>query len=177
MDVSKRREQILQILENSTEPISGSMLSKTCQVSRQIIVGDIAVLRANGNPIVSTCQGYVLQQPHFVSRVYKVHHTNEQVAEELNLIVDLGGSVDDVFVYHKVYGVMKADMSIHSRKDVDDFMEKIISGKSSLLLNITSGYHYHTVSAEKEETLDFIFHALDDHGFLAPLQDYEPVHF
>ncbi len=93
------------------------------------------------------------------------------------MIVDLGGRIQDVFVYHKVYGVVRADMNIRSRKDIRTFMEGIISGNSSLLKNVTSGYHYHTVFADDEQSLDVIQESLQNRGFLARLQDYEPVDF
>ena len=95
----------------------------------------------------------------------------------LKKIVDLGGTVEDVFVYHKVYGVLRAEMNIKSRMDIRNYMEEIRSGKSSLLKNVTSGYHYHTVRAERVEILDMIQEELQKKGLLAKLQDYEPVDF
>ena len=82
-----------------------------------------------------------------------------------------------MFVYHKAYGVLRADMDIRSRLDIEHFMEKIASGKSNLLMNVTSGYHYHTVLADSVQLLDIIQEKLDQKGFLAKLQDYEPVEF
>ena len=89
----------------------------------------------------------------------------------------MGGYVKDVFVYHKVYGVLRADMNIKSRMDIRKYMENIRSGKSSLLKNVTSGFHYHTIVADSEELLDMIQEELSKRGFLAKLQDYEPVNF
>lgn len=172
-----RREKIIQILQASQEPVSGVDLSKRLQVSRQVIVQDIALLRAKDYEIMSTNRGYVLTSPQECSRVFKVIHTDEQVEEELQSIIDLGGWVKDVFVYHKVYGVVKADMNLHSRRDIAAYMKELESGKSSLLKNVTSGYHYHTVVARDEKTLDLIQEALADKGFLAKLQEYEPVNF
>ena len=82
-----------------------------------------------------------------------------------------------MFVYHKVYGVIKADMNIHSRRDIKEYLDEIKSGKSSLLKNVTSGYHYHTVAADDEKTLNLIQDSLYQLGFLAKLQEYEPVDF
>lgn len=82
-----------------------------------------------------------------------------------------------MFVYHKVYGVLRADMNIKSRRDIKNYLEEISSGKSSLLKNVTSGYHYHTILADSEEILDAIQEELQQKGFLAKLQDYEPVDF
>lgn len=177
MKGEERRKKILQILEESKKPLSGVALAKQFDVSRQIVVQDIALIRANGVDIMSTNRGYLLQVKNALSRVFKVVHTDEEVEEELNLIVDLGGKVEDVFVYHKIYDVVRAEMNIKSRMDVKKYMEGITSGKSSLLKNVTSGYHYHTVTAESVEILDLIQEQLQEKGFLARLQDYEPVDF
>lgn len=177
MSGQERRKQILQLLSEGQKALSGSSLAKQFAVSRQVIVQDIALLRANGSEITSTNRGYVLQKPQECSRVFKMHHTNEEAEEELFLIVDYGGTVRDVFVYHKVYGTVKAEMNIRSRQDARDFMADIKAGKSSLLMNVTSGYHYHTVLAKSEKVLDLIQERLQERGFLARLQDYEPVDF
>lgn len=173
----ERREQILKILKTSTSPVAGTDLAKQLDVSRQVIVQDMALIRANGIDVMATNRGYVIHEANSASRVFKVIHTDEQVEEELNLFVDLGGKVEDVFVYHKVYGVIKAVMNIKSRRDVRKYMEDISSGKSTNLKNLTSNYHYHTITAEDEQTLDLIQDELNERGFLAKLQDYEPVDF
>ena len=177
MKGEERRKQLLNILSSSNNPVSGGTLAKELNVSRQIIVQDISLLRANGATIFSTNKGYLLQEDRKYSRVFKVYHTDDQVEEELSTIVDAGGQIRDVFVYHKVYGVLKADMGIKSRRGIRAYMEEISTGKSSLLKNVTSGYHYHTIDAESEEILDAIQEELQQKGFLAKLQDYEPVDF
>ena len=106
-----------------------------------------------------------------------MRHSDEKVEEELSLIVDHGGIIQDVFIYHKVYGVVRADMNIRSRLDVYNFMTDLASGNSSLLKNITADYHYHTVKAESEKILDMIQEKLQERGFLAQLRDYEPIDF
>ena len=121
--------------------------------------------------------GYLIQEDEETTRVFKVQHEDDEVEKELTTIVDLGGTVEDVFVYHKVYGVLRAEMNIKSRMDIRNYMEEIRSGKSSLLKNVTSGYHYHTVRAERVEILDMIQEELQKKGLLAKLQDYEPVDF
>ena len=173
----ERREQIQRILEQSKIPVAGIDLAKQLEVSRQVVVQDIALIRANGVMITSTNRGYVLQETGTVSRVFKVFHTDEQVEEELNLFVDFGAKVEDVFVYHKVYGVIRAEMNIRSRRDVRNYMEGITSGKSTNLMKLTSNYHYHKIVAEDEQTLDLIQQELKEKGFLAQLQEYEPVDF
>ena len=177
MSGEERRENIIHLLTNAKEPVSGRKLAQHFSVSRQVIVQDIALLRAKDYEITSTNTGYVMLKNHECTRVFKVCHTDEQVEEELLLMVDLGGCVEDVFVYHKAYGLVKANLHIKSRKDVEEFMSNILSGKSSLLKNVTSGYHYHTVIASSEAVLDVIQEKLEEKGFLASLTDYEPVDF
>lgn len=177
MNGADRRDKILDILNSTKEPVPGVALSKELSVSRQVIVQDIALLRANGTDIFSTNRGYIINENKECIRVFKVIHKEDEVEEELSLIVDFGGKVNDVFVYHKVYGVLRADMNIKSRKDIRSYMEELSTGKSTLLMNVTSGYHYHTVVADDEQTLDMIQEELAQKGFLAKLQDYEPVDF
>lgn len=174
MNAETRRKKIIDILAGETKPISASRLAEEFGVSRQIIVGDIAIIRASGMDISSLARGYVLEKKNGLQRVFKVMHSDEDVEKELKLIVDAGGTVVDVFVFHKFYGTLRAEMNIRSRLNVQTFMENITTGKSSLLKNVTSGYHYHTVAAESVEVLDMIESKLSEYGFLAPLQEYEP---
>lgn len=166
MTGQERRDAMIEMIRNSEKPVSGTALAKEFAVSRQVIVQDIALIRAAGYEVLSTHRGYLLGHKGAVTRIFKVSHTDEEIADELNLIVDLGGKVQDVQVNHKVYGRMKADLGIHSRKQVQDFVEEICSGKSSPLKNITSNYHYHTVEADSEEVLDLIGEELNKRGYL-----------
>ena len=177
MSGEERRGKIIQAIKNSDKAVSATTLAKKFDVSRQVIVQDVALLRANGKNIFSTNRGYLIQEDEETTRVFKVQHEDDEVEKELTTIVDLGGTVEDVFVYHKVYGVLRAEMNIKSRMDIRNYMEEIRSGKSSLLKNVTSGYHYHTVRAERVEILDMIQEELQKKGLLAKLQDYEPVDF
>lgn len=177
MNGEERRSKIIELLESSDTPLSGTALAGKLGVSRQVIVQDMALLRANSHRIISTNQGYLLSATKNVSRVFKMIHSDAETEEELSLIVDCGGRVDDVFVYHKIYNIVKAPLNIRSRLDVKKFMADLASGKSSLLKNITSDYHYHTISADSVVILDYIHEELKNRGFLAPLQDYEPVKF
>lgn len=171
----ERRSRLLSILKSSRVPVSGTRLSESLKVSRQIIVQDIAMLRADGIDVISTSKGYVIHGNKTLERVYKVLHNTEQTQEELSLIVGLGGVVKDVFIYHKVYGEVRADLNIGTIEDVNRYVEAIKSGESSLLCNATGGYHYHTVGADDEQTLDIIMDELWKAGFLAKLKDYEPT--
>lgn len=166
MTGSDRRQEILKNIKESDRPVSGSKLAKDYDVSRQVIVQDIALLRASGYDIISTNRGYVLEGQTCAERVFKVRHTDEQLETELCTIVDLGGQVKNVMVNHKVYGHIEAELGITSRRKVKEFLADIESGKSTPLKNITSDYHYHTVTADSEETLVLIEDELRKLGFL-----------
>ena len=167
MKVTERRKAIVNLLSASKTPISGGELSKQFNVSRQIIVQDITVLKGLGYEIFSTHHGYVLQKSPLVERVFKLKHTTEQTEDELNSIVDLGGTVVDVFVWHKVYGRISATLNIFSRLHVKQFLEGVRTGKSTELMNITGGYHYHTVRADSEAVLDRIGETLQEKNYIA----------
>lgn len=168
MKAEERRKEIAGYLLSEQKPISGGALSEKFGVSRQIIVQDISVLKATGFKILSTHNGYIIQNTPLVERVFKLHHTTEQTEDELNTIVDLGGTVVDVFVWHKVYGKMTAQLNIFSRLHVKQFIEGVRSGKSTELMNITGGYHYHTVRADSEDILDSIGKALEARNYIVP---------
>ena len=172
MNGEERRNQIVDILKHSSSPVPGAQLAQILDVSRQVIGQDIALIRAKNIDIF-----YVINDKQEYSRILKVKHEDDEVEAELGAIVDMGGWIRDVFVYHKVYGVIRAEMNIHSRRDIKNYLEEIASGKSSLLKNVTSGYHYHTIVADDEQTLDLIQEELGKLGFLAKLQEYEPVDF
>ena len=115
MHGSERREQIIRQIQESKAPVSGTKLASFYNVSRQVIVQDIALIRAAGYEIISTNRGYILNQPKTVCRIFKVQHTDEQLEEELNTIVDLGGCVDNVMIHHRVYGNLDAELVLISR--------------------------------------------------------------
>ena len=166
MTGAERRARIIDIIRSSEAPVPGRELASVCGVSRQVIVQDMALIRTSGTLILSTSRGYVMNEPSAVSRVFKVHHTDEQTEDELCCIVDLGGRVLNVIVNHRVYGRMEAPLKINSRRKVAGFMEDLAAGKSSPLKNITSNYHYHTVEADSEEILDLVEEQLRSRGYL-----------
>ncbi|MBP3330431.1 MAG: transcription repressor NadR [Clostridia bacterium] len=168
MKAADRRKAIVNLLLSSTEAISGGKLSEEFGVSRQIIVQDITVLKGSGYDILSTHNGYIIQKSPLKERVFKVHHTTKETEDELTAIVNLGGTVVDVFVWHKVYGKMTAPLNIFSSLHIKQFIEGVRSGKSTELMNITGGYHYHTVRAESETILDEIEKALKSKNYIAP---------
>ena len=174
-----RRARIVEALAAASGPLSGTALAEACGVSRQVVVQDVALLRERGEKIVSTNRGYVLltDGPACPTRLFKCRHTAEQTADELTCVVDLGGRVEDVFVNHRVYGVVSSQLGVGSRRDVERFMAELASGVSAPLLEVTSGYHFHHVSAASEEVLDEVGRALAARGYLAELTDYEAATF
>ena len=168
MKAAERRKAIAARLMSVKEAVSGTALSEEFHVSRQIIVQDIAILKGTGYDILSTHNGYVLQSSPLKERVFKVWHTTEGTEDELSCIVGLGGMVVDVFVWHKVYGKITAPLNIFSDFQVKQFIEGVRSGKSTELMHVTSGYHYHTVQADSEEILDRIETALGEKGYTVP---------
>ena len=173
MTGAERRKALLAMMRETEKPLSGTALGKRTGVSRQVVVQDMALLRTEGYPIISTARGYLMEASKGCTRLFKVCHTNEQVEEELTTIVDLGGTVLNVMVNHRVYGRVEAALNIRNRRDVQGFLKDLRTGKSVPLLNVTSGYHFHKISAESEEVLDEIEHALQKKGFLAEVMPYE----
>lgn len=168
MKAADRRKEIANYLMTEGKAVSGGALSEKFGVSRQIIVQDISVLKAMGYEILSTHSGYIIQGSPLVERVFKLYHTTDQTEDELNTIVDLGGTIVDVYVWHKVYGKVSVPLNIFSRLHVKQFIEGVRTGKSTELMNITGGYHYHTVRAEEKEVLDRIEKALEYKNYIVP---------
>lgn len=165
----ERRNQILEILEKSTEPVSGTALSKLLGVSRQIVVQDVALIRAVNKNIMATNKGYILfvqKEDNRKHRTICVKHTKEQTADELNTIVDLGGRVLDVVVDHEIYGQIMVDLIINNRLDVEDFLKKVEKHGAAPLNALTNGVHYHTITADSEETLNAIEDKLRKKGYI-----------
>lgn len=173
MTGTERRKNIIELMEKSSEPLSGTMLAKKTGVSRQVVVQDIALLRTEGYAILATTKGYLLEKVQKNVRLFKVNHGDDRTEEELNSIVDLGGALLDVMVNHKIYGKMSAPLDIKNRRDVQNFMKSLSEGKSTPLKNITSGYHFHHVYADSEEILDEIEEMLREKGFLCEIFPYE----
>jgi uncharacterized protein len=168
MEGQKRREKIVELLLKAKEPVSGSDLAKKLGVSRQVIVQDIALLRAVNKNILSTTRGYLIYLPEKqkATRCYMVKHTTEEIEDELCTIVDNGGKVLNVIVDHELYGQISADLIIKSRQDVYDFIKKFKLKNTVPLKELTDGVHLHTVEADSEEILDKIEMALRKKKYL-----------
>ena len=147
MDSVQRREEIIKVLSESSGAVNASSLAERFGVTRQIIVSDIALLRANGNDIIATNRGYTLQSGavdgNYITVVVK--HTHEQTLDEFYAVVDNGGTVVNVIVDHPLYGQISADLNIASRYDAQEFVERAKSVGASQLCELTDGVHVHTI--------------------------------
>ena len=171
MNAQERRTLILERIAQSEEPISAGALAKEIHISRQIIVGDVALLRAAGHEIVATPKGYILEQSHGVMKKIAVQHSSDKTTEELYLIVDMGGEVIDVIVEHPVYGQLSGKLHLSSRYDVDQYVMKMTIHQVKPLSSLTDGLHIHTIRAENEKVLQRIVKALATQGFLYEKED------
>lgn len=168
MDAEHRRHEIIEALQKSSEPIVARSLADEFDVSRQVIVGDIALLRASGMDIYSTPKGYLMRQTGAGGLTIPLVclHTFEETREELYTIVDCGCEVLDVIVEHPLYGMMKGELNIASRLDADDFIAKLNETETSLLSTLTDGVHTHTIRCRDEATRDRCIHELKNKGLL-----------
>ena len=165
MDAADRRTAILERMEGATTPLPAARLGEELGVSRQIIVGDVALLRASGHSIHATNRGYLLARPTTrPRRSLLVQHTRGQIPAELSAILDAGGAVIDVSIEHRLYGQITADLLIRNRPDLEAFLSRLVA--SSSLAELTNGWHTHTIEADSEERLDEIARRLDALGFL-----------
>lgn len=166
MKNTDRRREIIGMLIGEKRAIAGEELAERFGVSRQIIVKDINTLREEGYGIVSTHYGYLFKTSPLKSRDFKVKHTTDETERELSLIISEGATVENVYVWHKVYGRIEAPLNIYTTSQINEFIEGVRSGKSTELMNITGGYHYHTVRADSEEILDAVENTLRLAGYL-----------
>ena len=172
MNGEERRMQILHRLQESDTPLSGTALAKALHVSRQIIVQDIALMRAENYGILSTNKGYLYRvsapEEAWPKRVFFVRHTTAQVLEEFLTVIELGGRILDVSVEHELYGPIRADLLIENAQDAADFVARLESCRDNLLKALTDDCHFHTVTAPSEKLLDLIEAELRQRRFLEP---------
>lgn len=157
MNSEERRSLIIERLKQSKEAISASSLAKEFAVTRQIIVADIALLRAAGHSITADNKGYTFKAVNNanVKRIV-VKHEKQDVADEFYAIVDNGGKVLDVIVEHSVYGRISVELNIASRYDADEFVGKINLANANPLSLLTEGLHIHTIEVTDERAFSRI---------------------
>ena len=165
MTAIERRNAIYQVLSADT-PISATALAGRFGVTRQVVVGDIALLRAEGRSVIATPRGYIIPVPDGFLRTIACVHNAAQTRDELNAMVDCGCTVIDVVVEHPVYGQLTAPLAISSRYDVEQFIEKMTSASASPLSALTEGIQLHTLSCPDEQVFDHLRDKLRDMGML-----------
>lgn len=166
MKANDRRAEILSLIGNSRNPVPANFLSEKFSVSRQVIVQDIALLRAQGYGVISTNRGYVLGTGLGAERVFKCRHTLQELVAESEIIISNGGVVQDIAVNHRVYGKISARLELSTMRHAEELYRSLVSGASKPLMSVTDGYHYHTVTADSDEILDKIESELRSAGYL-----------
>lgn len=167
MEAASRRQAILDRLRTADRPVSASALAAGLNVSRQIIVGDIALLRAGGAEISATPRGYVLPRAtDGITRTIACRHTLAQTGQELDILVDNGCTVLDVIVEHPVYGQLTGQLQISSRYDVEQFLARIRGSEAAPLSMLTGGLHLHTLCCPNEDAYTRACAALKAAGLL-----------
>jgi hypothetical protein len=168
MNTEERRKRIVKILRENNQPVTGTELANRLAVSRQVIVQDMAVLRAAGEEILASPQGYYLYHhvPENHRAVVAVRHTPAQTEDELTALVDVGVEVVDVIIAHPIYGEQRGMLHIASREDVRQFMKQWQDSGARLLSELTGGLHLHTLEARRPEQLDRARELLRERGYL-----------
>lgn len=168
MQPNKRRQEIIKILKSHKEPFTGSELAEKFGVTRQVIVQDIALIRAEGIEILSTSRGYLLQENKspFLKATIACQHREDLVKDELMIMIEHGARILDVRVEHPLYGELKGNLMLTNKKEVEEFLEKMKNNHAGLLAELTDGIHLHTVEVANNEVLKNLKSALSAEGYL-----------
>lgn len=170
MNSGERRIRIREQLAIAGGPVKGAMLASLFSVSRQIVVQDIAVLRAEGASIVATPQGYLLLPGRVTGMLTKTvvtrHNDSASMEDELRIMVDRGARVLNVIVEHPLYGEIAGNLMIFTRSDVDRFMEKMRESDGEPLSTLTGGVHLHTLEVPDETTWSSVLDGLREKNYL-----------
>lgn len=167
MNTEERRSAMIGLLQKETRPVSATTLAKKFEVSRQSVVGDIALLRASGYPILSTARGYILEKEESgICEVLFCKHPIEDTEKELKLIIDYGGEVRNTMIDHPVYGTITAELKLKDRYEIEEFMRKQKEYNGAYMSQITNGYHAHMIHCRSYEVLDRIKKVLKEEGIL-----------
>lgn len=168
MNSKGRREIIINKLNKSPDPIKGSYLADEFNVTRQVVVKDIAIIRASGIKIIATPSGYMIEDKRRpgAQRVLALKHEENQIEDELSTIIKYGGIVKDVVVEHPLYGEIKGNLMIKTQFDIINFINKMNESKAEPLMNLTKGVHLHTIEADSEEVLQRIIKELEEKKYL-----------
>jgi transcriptional regulator of NAD metabolism len=166
----ERRQELLRTLRMSGEPVLGSELAKQFGVSRQVLVQDMAILRAAGSDVIATPRGYLLRNPEPVAHrdVLHLQHDRGALGDEMTIMVDLGIRILDDVIDHPVFGALRTDLYVSSRQDVQELIERLDATDSLPLQELTGGRHSHTVESARPDLLSKARDELQRRGYLAP---------
>lgn len=167
MDAESRRKEILKLLTGSDLPVKGQEIAERFDVTRQVVVKDLAILKAKNPGIVSTYGGYLmLKEKDSHKRIFRVKHDSEGIYEELRIILKYGGIVEDIIIDHPYYGELRGNLFINSLNELDKFLKEFKETKALPLSELTGGIHMHTVTCQDEKSLDLIEKELSEKGYL-----------
>ncbi|MCZ2492112.1 transcription repressor NadR [Dellaglioa carnosa] len=165
MNGKDRQENIKEQLYNNANAISANQFAQQFKVSRQTIVGDIALLRAQGEQILASFNGYTYdQEPNKIIKMIVCKHRVDRVQEELELLIRNGAEVQNVTINHEIYGELSGTLLIKTENDINEFMTKLNGHKGRLLSELTAGIHTHLIKVASEESFAKIQQELFDAG-------------
>jgi len=167
----ERRKKIVSLLKETRTAVSATTLAQKLKVSRQVIVGDVALLRAEGEHILATPRGYIYDtsqtDPNYgYEGVIACKHTFDQLKDELYTIVDFGGTVIDVTIEHSLYGQLSGSLDLSSRYDVDLFLQNVAGDHDKPLSMLTGGIHLHRIGCRDADTFKRIQRSLSKQQIL-----------
>jgi len=163
-----RRQNLLAILRRAGAPVAGADLAQRLRVSRQVVVQDVALLRARGHRILATPHGYLaLEGGGKVSSSIAARHAGlVELEDEMATVVALGGTLVDITVEHPLYGEIRGMLMIRNHDDVRTFVARLRESGAAPLSSLTQGVHLHTIEAGSEAALAQILAALREKGYL-----------
>lgn len=163
----ERREEIIKLLIEKNKAIKGTELASLFNVTRQIIVKDIAILRAAGNNIIATPDGYIYNKStNKIKAIIAVNHESNKTIDELEIVVKYGGIIEDVIIDHPLYGEIRGNLMIKNLNDLNKFENEFKRKNAKPLSNLTNGVHLHTIAADSEDDIKAIKKELREKGFL-----------
>lgn len=177
MDQFERRNEILRLLRESDAPVSATRFASLFGVTRQVVLSDVALLRASGQRIQATPRGYLMEKSVPAKELHSIvcRHRADQVLDEFYAVVDNGGSIVNVMVEHPIYGQLCADLNIASRFDAQEFIHRLRDSSASQLCDLTGGLHVHMIQTPDEKSFQRIVRELDALGILSDEMREEPA--
>jgi uncharacterized protein len=167
MNSIERREDIFKLLLESERPLKGTYIAEKYSVTRQVIVRDIAILRAKGQNIIATPDGYIVNKnDNKVKAIIAVNHREDQMVKEMEIVIKYGGIIEDVIVEHPLYGEIRGMLMIKNYNELNKFSSKYKNQEARLLSVLTNGVHIHTIAADNSNDINLIIKELKECNFI-----------